>query len=39
VGGKTLVIPGDNSKMKVDVATNMGKKTSIQEFMMLEQVS
>ena len=36
VGGQTLVISGDKAKMEVDVVTNMGIKTSIQEFLILE---
>ena len=30
------MIYGDKAKMEVDVATNMGIKTSIQEFLILE---
>jgi len=29
MGGQTLVISGDKEKMEVDVATNMGIKTSV----------
>ena len=36
VGGQSLVISGDKVKMEVDVATNMGIKTSIQDFLILE---
>ena len=36
VGGQTLMISGDKAKMEVDVATSMGIKTSIQEFLILE---
>ena len=36
MGGQSLVISGDKVKMKVDVATNMGIKTSIQDFLILE---
>jgi len=36
VGSQNLVISGDKVKMKVDVATNMGIKTSIQDFLILE---
>ena len=32
----SLIISGDKVKMEVDVATNMGIKTSIQEFLILE---
>ena len=39
VGGKTLVISGDKEKMEVDVATNMGIKTLVQEFLILEHDS
>ena len=35
VGGQTLMISGDKAKMEVDV-TNMGIRTSIQEFLILE---
>jgi len=35
VGGQNLMISGDYVKMEVDVATNMGIKTSIQEFLIL----
>ena len=34
VGGQSLVISGDKVKMEVDVATNMGIKTSIQDFLI-----
>ena len=30
------MISGDKAKMEVDVATNIGIKTSIQEFLLLE---
>ena len=36
VGGQSLVISGDKVKMVVDVATNMGIKTLVQEFLILE---
>ena len=36
MGGQTLGISGDKAIMEVDVATNMGIKTSIQEFLILE---
>ena len=36
VGGQNLMISGDKAKIEVDVATNMGIKTSIQEFLILE---
>ena len=36
VGRQSLVISGDKVKMEVDVATNMGIKTSIQDFLILE---
>ena len=36
VGGKHLVISGDKVKMDVDIATNMGIKTSIQDILILE---
>jgi hypothetical protein len=36
VGGQSLVISGDKVKMEVDVATNMGIKTSIQDFFILK---
>ena len=39
VGGQTLGISGDKEIMEVDVATNMGIKTSIQEFLILEHDS
>ena len=39
VGVQTLVISGDREKIKVDVATNMGIKTSIQVFLLLEHDS
>ena len=39
VGGQTLGISGDKAIMEVDVATNMGIKTSIQEFLILEHDS
>ena len=35
VGDQNL-ISGDKAKMKVDVATNMGIKTSLQEFLISE---
>ena len=35
LGGQTLMISGDKAKMEVDV-TNMGIRTSIQEFLILE---
>ena len=34
--GQNLMISGDKTKMEVDVATNMGIKTSVQEFLILE---
>ena len=36
MGGQSLVISGDKVKMEVDVATNMGIKTSIQDFLISE---
>ena len=39
MGGQTLGISGDKAIMEVDVATNMGIKTSIQEFLILEHDS
>ena len=36
VGCQNLVISGDKVKMEVDVATNMGIKTSIQDLLILE---
>ena len=36
VGGQTLIISGETEIMEVDVATNMGIRTSIQEFLILE---
>ena len=36
VGGQNLVILSDKVKMEVDVATKMGIKTSVQEFLILE---
>jgi hypothetical protein len=36
VGGQNLVISGDKVKMEVDLSTNMGIKTSIQDFLILE---
>ena len=34
VGGQNLIISSDKVKMEVDVATNMGIKTSIQDFLI-----
>ena len=36
VGGQNLVISGDKVKIEVDVATNIRIKTSIQDFLILE---
>ena len=36
VGGQNLMISGDEVKMEVNVATNMGIKTLIQDFLILE---
>ena len=36
MGGQNLMISGDEVKMEVDVATNMGIKTLIQDFLILE---
>ena len=36
VGGQNLVISGHKVRMEVDVVTNMGIKTSIQDFLILE---
>jgi len=35
VGGQSLVISGEKVKMEVNVATNIGIKTSIQDFLIL----
>ena len=34
-GGQNLMISGDKVEMEVDVATNMGINTSIQDFVIL----
>ena len=34
--GQNLVISGDKMRMEVDVETNMGNKTSIQDFLILD---
>ena len=36
VGGQNLIISGDKVKIDVDVTTNIGIKTSIQDFLILE---
>ena len=36
MSGKSLVISGDKVKMEVDVATNIGIKTSVQDFLILD---
>ena len=36
MGGQNLVISGDKVRMEVDFATNMGIKTSIQDFLIFE---
>ena len=38
MGGQTLGISGDKAIMEVDIATNMGIKTFIQDFLILEHV-
>ena len=35
-GGQNLMISGNKVEMEVDVATNMGIKTSIQDFLILK---
>ena len=39
VGGRTLGISGDKAIMEVDVATTMGIKTAVQDFLILEHDS
>jgi hypothetical protein len=37
VGGQTLLVTGDKVRLQVEVATNMGKVASVQEFLVLEE--